>query len=49
MDSAFTARFKFIRNKKKKSGNDCDRYLLIDYTPEEARKKAKWLNAQADA
>ena len=49
MESAFTARFKFIANRKKKSGNDCDRYLLIDYTPEEARKAAKWLIAQADA
>ena len=48
MESAFTARFKFIRNKKKKSGTDCDRYLLIDYTPEEARKAAKWLIAKAD-
>ena len=44
MESAFTARFKFIANRKKKSGNDCDRYLLIDYTPEEARKAAKWLS-----
>ena len=49
MESAFTARFKFIANRKKKSGNDCARYLLIDYTPEEARKAAKWLIAQADA
>ena len=25
------------------------KFLLIDYTPEEARKAAKWLIAQADA
>ena len=49
MDSAFTARFKFIGNRKKKSGNDCDRYLLIDFTPEEAKKAAKWLTDQATA
>ena len=49
MESAFTARFKFIANRKKKSGNDCDRYLLIDFTPEEAKKAAKWLTDQAAA
>lgn len=49
MDSAFTAKFKFIKNKKKKSGNDCDRYLLIDLTPAEARKASKWFLDQADA
>ena len=48
MDSAFTAKFKFFTNKKKKSGKDCDRYLIVDWTPEEARKAAKWLTDQAD-
>ena len=51
MESAFTARFKFIANRKKKSGNDCDRYLLIDFTPEEAKKaaEAEALKAKAEA
>jgi hypothetical protein len=48
MDSAFTARFRLIPNKKKKSGNDCDRYLIIDFTPEDAKDAAKWLLAQAE-
>jgi len=49
MDSAFTAKFRLIPNKKRKSGNDCDRYLIIDWTPDEAKKAAKWLLDQADA
>ena len=49
MDSAFTAKFKFFINKKRKSGKDPDRYLIIDWTPEEARKASKWLIDQADA
>ena len=49
MDSAFTAKFRLIPNKKRKSGNDCDRYLITDFKPEEARKAAKWLVDQADA
>ena len=47
MDSAFTARFRLIPNKKRKSGNDCDRYLIIDFTPEDAKDAAK--DAAADA
>ena len=38
MDSAFTAKFRLIPNKKRKSGNDCDRYLIIDWTPDEAKR-----------
>ena len=48
MDSAFTARFRLIPNKKRKSGTDCDRYLFIDFTPEDAKDAAKWLLAQAE-
>ena len=48
MDSAFTARFRLIPNKKRKSGNDCDRYLIIAFTPEDAKDAAKWLLAQAE-
>ena len=49
MESAFTAKFKLFPNKKRKTGKDCDRYLIIDWTPAEARKAAKWLVDQADA
>ena len=46
-DSVFEAPFRF-RDKKGSSGRGPDKNLMIDFTPEEARKAAKFLQDKAD-
>ena len=47
MDSAFTARFRFKNKDQKGNSKAPDKNLIIDFTPEEAKKAAKWLMAKA--
>jgi hypothetical protein len=46
MDNVFEARFRF-KDRKTVNRNGPDKNLMIDWTPEEAKKAAKWLIAQA--
>ena len=46
-ESHFTAKFRFMRNKKKSSDKAPDFNLVTDYTVEEAVKAAEYLKDQA--
>ena len=46
MNNAFTARFRF-KDKKTVNQNGPDKNLIIDFTPEEAKKAAKFLMDKA--
>ena len=47
MENVFEARFRLIPNKNKTNERSNDRYLIIDWTPEEAKKAATWLIEKA--
>ena len=47
MENVFNARFRFKSNQKKSKENDPDKYLIIDFSPEEAKKAATWLIEKA--
>ena len=46
MDNVFEARFRF-KERKTVSQNGPDKNLMIDFTPEEAKKAATWLLEKA--
>jgi len=46
-DSHFTAKFRFMKVKEKKSDRGPDNNLVIDFTVEEAKKAAAYLNEMA--
>ena len=47
METVFNARFRFKSNQKKSKENDPDKYLIIDFSPEDAKKAALWLSERA--
>ncbi len=47
METAFSARFRFKEKDQKGNSKAPDKSLIVDFTPEEAKKAAKWLMNQA--